>query len=194
MSKQIKIQTGFDYWLWNNFFNKKEIKEFNKLLKNFATIKESETKAAHHLGKKIKFLKTFILPLSKVSKFTDKIISSVHYINQKHFGYDLHYGFEFGDWGNYNIYSSKTKDNYDWHHDVSRHPLYDTKFTVLINLSESKYTGGDLKFFNQVEYSVDDFKSGSVIMFKSHLNHKVTPVIKGERKTFTIFFTGPTWK
>ena len=194
MTEQIKVLTGFDYWAWPDFFNKKEIKEFNKLLKKHATIKEPESEAATHGNKKVKYLRTLHTYFEPISKFTDRIIPAVHYTNQRHFGYNLYQGFEHGSLGNYNIYSSKTKDNYDWHVDASKSPIFDTKFTLLVNLSEDTYEGGDLRFFNQTEYTATEFQPGCMLMFKSHLNHKVTPVTKGERKTFTIFFTGPTWK
>jgi predicted 2-oxoglutarate/Fe(II)-dependent dioxygenase YbiX len=36
--------------------------------------------------------------------------------------------------------------------------------------------------------------SGNTIMFKSAINHKVTPVTKGERRTLAIFLYGPAFK
>jgi len=31
-------------------------------------------------------------------------------------------------------------------------------------------------------------------MLKSHINHKVTPVTKGVRRTLTHFMKGPAWR
>ena len=92
------------------------------------------------------------------------------------------------------IYSSETKANYEWHIDKSKTLVFDTKWTVLLNLSEKKYSGGEFQIFNQGPYAIPEFKSGAMLMFKSNLNHRVTPVTEGERKTFTIFLSGPRWK
>ena len=35
---------------------------------------------------------------------------------------------------------------------------------------------------------------GNAIMLKSHLNHKVLPVTKGERNTLTFFICGPKFR
>ena len=34
---------------------------------------------------------------------------------------------------------------------------------------------------------------GSMIMFQSHIDHQVSPIITGVRKTITYFMTGPRW-
>ena len=65
---------------------------------------------------------------------------------------------------------------------------------VLINLSDKKYNGGDFLYFQQQEHNIVEFKNpGAVLMFKSYLNHKVTPVTSGTRKTLTIFINGPRY-
>ena len=96
---------------------------------------------------------------------------------------------------NYNIYSSKNKDNYDWHVDGTLNPLIDIKFTILINLSNKPYKGGDFKIFNSTEYKIPTINTpGNMIMFKSFLNHKVEKVTEGERITLDIFVKGPAFK
>jgi hypothetical protein len=50
----------------------------------------------------------------------------------------------------------------------------------------------DSKFKNPEIYSVENFnKFGSVIMFKSNISHRVTPVVFGERKTIVFFLKEP---
>jgi len=185
-----------DYWCWNNFFNEEDIKKFNLKIKKNIIEKEKPEKAAS--GPKNKILKkvdTHIVNLSSVIEFIKPVLESVRYANDKNFQYKLHYNSELHDTGNYNIYSSKNKSEYKWHTDACLDMRYDMKFTVLINLSEKKYTGGEFKIFNQITYTVENFKNpGSVLMFKSHLNHCVTPILSGERKTFTMFIYGPKWQ
>jgi hypothetical protein len=185
-----------DYWCWDSLFNKEQIKNFNLKIQENLLEKENPKKAAFGAGNKIlKKADTYVVNLSSVSEFVKPVLESARYANDKNFQYDIHYNFELHDTGNYNIYSSKNNSEYKWHTDVSPDIRYDMKFTILINLSEKKYTGGKFQIFNQEPYTIEKFKNpGSVLMFKSYLNHCVTPILSGERKTFTIFVYGPKWK
>ena len=73
---------------------------------------------------------------------------------------------------------------------------YDIKFTVLINVSEEKYSGGKFKLMHggKPEHVKELDEPGNMIMFRSYTLHKVEPVTKGERKTLTLFLTGPNFK
>jgi len=185
-----------DYWCWDSLFNKEQIKNFNLKIQENLLEKENPKKAAFGAGNKIlKKADTYVVNLSSVSEFVKPVLESARYANDKNFQYDIHYNFELHDTGNYNIYSSQNNSEYKWHTDVSPDIRYDMKFTILINLSEKKYTGGKFQIFNQEPYTIEKFKNpGSVLMFKSYLNHCVTPILSGERKTFTIFVYGPKWK
>ena len=191
-----KQHINYDYWCWDNYFTTSEIKKFNKLIKkNIIGIEDPSKVATVSTYKKIKKLKTEIVEIPSISKFVKPLMEAVHYCNDKNFQYELHTNSQLEDMGNYNTYSSKTKSEYKWHTDESQDMRFDLKFTVLINLSEQKYTGGDFKLFRHEAYTVDRFKiPGSVLMFKSSINHCVTPVLSGERKTLTIFVFGPKWR
>ena len=52
-------------------------------------------------------------------------------------------------------------------------------------------TGGKFCIFNGEEHVVEAFKPGTLLLFKSYINHKVTPVLSGVRKTLTLLATGP---
>ena len=93
----------------------------------------------------------------------------------------------------FNIYDSKQKANYGWHIDSSESDLRDFKLTALLNLSSS-HEGGKLHFFEGNEYIAEEFKPGTLLLFKSHINHKVTPITKGVRKTLTLFCVGPKFR
>jgi len=183
------------YWMWKNYFTPKHIKDFNKaIIKNIRQREPMKLVASGRDGLKKKQLQTSQVLLKDISIWTDSIIKDAHYINEKEFGFNLNQNFQTHDSGNYNIYSSKTKDHYKWHIDCATSNTEEIKFTVLVNLSEKKYQGGELKLFQQDEVIIKEFVPGSIVMFKSHLNHCVTPVTTGERRTFTIFITGPLWR
>jgi len=187
----------YDYWLWKNYFNPVQVKEFVKLIESNIHSDEPKDKAAFNLkGKPLKFLKTRLVYIRHLHKFLQPVLNSVYYINDKEFQWDLFRSFDNFELANWNIYSSKTKDRYHWHIDsTDGSSKYDTKFTVLINLSEKPYKGGEFKYFRHEAISIPDFKNpGAVLMFKSHLNHQVTPVTSGIRKTLTLFMHGPKFR
>lgn len=83
--------------------------------------------------------------------------------------------------------------HYNWHVDVF--PLSgmgtDRKLTVICLLNDpSEFTGGELQIRLYQEYTVPLVK-GTMIAFPSILEHRVTPVVTGVRKTATMWFNGP---
>ena len=69
----------------------------------------------------------------------------LYYINREHFGYNL-YPKEDMSGCLFNVYCEKNKGGYGWHYDESSNPCSDIKLTTIINLSDKKYEGGQLKF------------------------------------------------
>jgi len=99
---------------------------------------------------------------------------------------------------------------YDWHCDSWEHP-YDKpndpkehgkirKLSVTLNLSDPKdYTGGELEFdyndggpMNDSKRSVckEILPKGSLVVFPSHVWHRVKPVTSGERNSLVIWNLG----
>jgi len=180
-----------DYWYFNNFFNKKNIKEINDFIdKNFEFFENEKLQSTIN-DKKIKFATVKQITWKKIKHLFNDIEQHITSINQENFGYDI-YPINDIDVCNLNIYSHKNSGQYDWHTDESNNDIHDLKLTVLINLSIEKYSGGNFKIFNRGnEYEAKELNiPGNVIIFKSFLNHKVTPILKGERRTLTIFFKG----
>lgn len=183
------------YWYWHDTLNLKKIKQLNRLVeKNYLEEENKDLAAIGPNGEKLKNVATKIINYSEVKKHISHIVESVFLINRDHFGYDL---FNIsGQMGlHYNVYDSKTKDSYDWHIDRSLFPNSDMKLTVIINLSEKSFEGGDL-FIQQTEIvGIPELKQiGTVIAFPSYVRHKVTPVTKGVRKNLVLFFSGPNFK
>jgi len=184
------MNTDYIYWYRENFFNFKERKKIVSFInKNYTKIEPKKNGAANFKGISKKKTKTLMIPWGKLKGVTKNLESIIDADNQVNFGYKL---FPINDNNNilFNIYSSEEKGEYDWHTDTSNSSFIDTKLTALVNLSES-YEGGDFLIFNGGVRKIDLFKPGTLLIIKSHLNHKVEPVIKGIRKTLTIFRHGP---
>lgn len=115
-------------------------------------------------------------------------------INKEIFGFDL---FELNHYDiiSFNEYNEFNNGQYGWHSDGARELAYDIKLTVLLNLSDVEYEGGDFMFFINESFVVENFKNlGDLLIFPSWTQHCVTPVTAGIRKTCTLFLSGPKWK
>jgi PKHD-type hydroxylase len=185
----------YDYFYYKNIFNKKKIIELNKFIENnFDRLEPSKSGAVGTNNEKKKYLSCKQILWFKVKNLLEDINQLAMNINIYNFGYNL-YPINDRDYINYNIYSSDTKDTYDWHVDQEESYLIDCKLTLLINLSTEKYEGGKFKIFNQQEIIVNELdEPGNMLIFKSNINHKVTPVTKGKRKSLAIFYNGPLFK
>ena len=172
----------------NKIYTLEKIKEINSIINQnlhsrqdhpaAKTTKTSEVKFVH-LGA----INKFLLP------FTQFCLSS----NKNHFAFDL-YPLTADEYLNYNIYDTNTE--YDWHIDASvDNTLSDIKLTCLLNCSDSPYEGGDLCLFSGKEYICKEFNSpGSIVVFPSFINHRVTKVKSGVRKSLSIWWSGPKFR
>ena len=179
-----------DYWYVKNYYTSKQRKFITKFIeKNHNTVEKTETQAKDKNKVLKKNTKTLLIEWGKLKKIIPNLISCVNQLNEQNFGYVL---YPYNDYENcmLNIYDSKHKGSYDWHYDSSRSDMYDVKLTILVNLSE-KYTGGKFHIYHGDEYVVDEFEPGALLMFRSYINHKVTPVLTGVRKTLTLLINGP---
>ncbi len=187
------MSTSPIYWQWQNVLDLKQIKKINKfIINNYDTLEEDKLKAVDNNNVIKKNLDTFIIKYKKVKNLIFNLVQSCYEINKLNFGYNL-WDYE-NSYCNYNIYRSSNESNYGWHIDRSFNSCSDTKLTVIINLSEKKFEGGDFLLEETNLIKVDELKEiGSMIMFKSYTRHMVTPVTSGERKNLTLFLTGPNF-
>jgi PKHD-type hydroxylase len=78
---------------------------------------------------------------------------------------------------------------------MMKNDIYDLKYTVLLNVSEKKYTGGEFNIMLGDIFKFDTLNNpGSLIIFPSFLLHKVNPVTSGERKTLVVWKKGKLWQ
>ena len=119
--------------------------------------------------------------------------------NMDFFGFDLSGTCRYIQHSEYNVGSF-----YDWHQDSflgnkSSQTLgvYERKLSFSLQLSDSHdYTGGDLEFTElntDEEFSENIRKKGTVVVFPSFLQHRVTEITKGQRYALVGWREGKQW-
>ena len=145
-------------------------------------------RAASHTPKRSNVLMT---EWRHVKEELSEIEDLIQQVNQNVFAFDI-YNFCNSDIINLNHYDSKDKGEYSWHCDGTMNELFDFKLTVVLNISNQPYTGGHLEIFDQRPMRMESMDNpGSVIMFPSYLQHRVTPVTSGQRTSLSMWIKGP---
>jgi len=178
----------YDYWYWKNVYSIDELKQLHNIF-NEKVNKNAIDAPASGTTKNLNLITCEWRNLKdKLSELEQAALKA----NADNFGYNI--------WPQYNTnnvllneYDGAKKGEYDWHKDGSNNHTYDLKFTMLINASLEPYDGGQFYLFqNGGPKHVPELDTpGNVIMFKSHIQHKVYPVTKGKRHSITIFYSGP---
>ena len=105
MKAETNAQRDYDYWLWENYYTLKQIKNFNNSLKKNCKIVEPRSAHATNIkGESLKNVKTFLIPLKKCGKYVDPILDHIYHTNNLNFSYNLFNEYSKIDCGNYNIY------------------------------------------------------------------------------------------
>ena len=92
-------------------------------------------------------------------------------------------------------YKSSDEGHYDWHMD-SQPPIdgRQRKLSISILLSDpSEFEGGELQFKGMEDGKILT-KQGSIVVFPSFIEHKVTPVTKGVRYSAVTWASGPSFR
>lgn len=81
--------------------------------------------------------------------------------------------------------------HYGWHMDTGNGRTSLRKLSVVIQLSDpNEYEGGDLQIQTEGRITADRLQ-GNMVIFPSYMQHRVTPVTKGERYSLVIWISGP---
>ena len=84
--------------------------------------------------------------------------------------------------------------HYDWHADVGPN-MSNRKLSCVIQLTDpSEYEGGELQFQGSSGVVSLPKEKGMVVFFSSFVLHRVTPVLKGTRKSLVTWLSGPQYK
>ena len=131
------------------------------------------------------------IPFKKMSEMYRDIERIMKTTNGNHFGFD---GMGITEMAQYTEYPEG--GFYDWHVDndvnfTHEPPVRKISMTLLLS-PESEFEGGDLEL--QSEGKIAKLKQGQAIFFASFIRHRVTPIIKGNRKSLVMWFGGTPFK
>ena len=111
--------------------------------------------------------------------------------NNNHFGFE---GMQLTEPGQFTHYP--TGGFYEWHMDndvLGKHQPPVRKISMTLLLSDpATFEGGELEFMSKGKRA--KLKQGQAIFFASWLQHRVEPITRGERKSFVMWFGGPSFK
>ena len=131
------------------------------------------------------------IPFKKMNDMYKDIQRIMKTTNGNHFGFD---DMQITEMAQYTEYPEG--GFYDWHidNDVNMQhepPVRKISMTLLLS-PESEFEGGDLELMK--EDKIAKLKQGHAIFFASFIRHRVTPVIKGNRKSLVMWFGGTPFK
>ena len=131
------------------------------------------------------------IPFKKMNDMYKDIENIMKTTNGNHFGFD---GMGITEMAQYTEYPEG--GFYDWHVDndvnfTHEPPVRKISMTLLLS-PESEFEGGDLEL--QSEGKIAKLKQGQAIFFASFVRHRVTPIIKGNRKSLVMWFGGTPFK
>ena len=127
------------------------------------------------------------IPFTKTPEMYKDIEKVMKTTNGNHFGFD---GMQITEMAQYTEYPEG--GFYDWHIDSDTNFVHDPtvrKISMTLLLSpENEFEGGDLELIKEGQPA--KLKQGHAIFFASFIRHRVTPVIRGNRKSLVMWFGG----
>ena len=127
------------------------------------------------------------IPFSKTTEMYKDIEKVMKTTNGNHFGFD---GMQITEMAQYTEYPEG--GFYDWHIDSDTHFAHEPsvrKISMTLLLSpDNEFEGGDLEIMKEGQAA--KLKQGHAIFFASFIRHRVTPVIRGYRKSLVMWFGG----
>ena len=131
------------------------------------------------------------IPFKDMPEMYKDIEATMLKANNNHFGFE---GMQLTEPAQFTHYL--TGGFYEWHMDndvAGKHQPPVRKISMTLLLSDpSTFEGGELEIMSKGKTA--KLKQGQAMFFASWLQHRVTPVIKGERKSLVMWFGGPPFK
>lgn len=194
-------KSTYPYVFWDNGFSEEEIDQLNNLEKTLS-FEQSKIFGQGGLSENNDIRRSkinFFVKNNETAWIFDRFNNIIKSINDNFYGFDLN-GY---DKIQYTVYNSENEGTYDWHMDTflgkNINETEDTrKLTLILMMTEKgiDFVGGDLQMNMGTEENAltVPMHKGRIVVFPSFLIHKVTPVLRGIRKSLVIWVEGPKFK
>lgn len=191
----------YDYFVLPKVYTKEQCKDIYEFAKEHKSFLYEDEYSKELMKNASVFLVETIDIQHKLKRFFDVVKE----VNEEYFGFKV---FRYDPPSiNVNTYDAivpriGTEDDwykvigYDYHRDhVPCGRSSDMKLTAILNVSQEEYLGGDFEIFLGQDVKVPQLhETGTMIIFPSHLYHRVGRMIRGRRISISCWFTGPNWR
>ncbi len=131
------------------------------------------------------------IPFRDMPEMYKQIETEMLRANNNHFGFE---GMQLTEPGQFTHYP--TGGFYEWHMDNDilgkyQPPVRKISMTLLLS-PENEFEGGELELMAKGKRA--KLKQGQAVFFASWLQHRVKPIIRGERSSLVMWFGGPSFK
>lgn len=177
-------------WI-ENFFSSDEIAQ---ILSTFEAKEKTAAEVAHERSNQPELRKSTVTSIQPDDEshahHIYKLAQLAIQINQQRYGFELSGIYEPLQIAQYGV-----EDFFDWHTDFGNGSASNRKLSLSVQLSDStEYEGGHLQFqINQNQVNAPK-SAGTVVIFPSFVQHRVTPITNGVRKSLVAWITGPHFK
>ena len=156
------------------------------------TLEQKESTVNNELDKEDKIRQSTIswIPFNKMQPVYNDINDFIQRINRNHFGFE---NIQITEEAQVSSYSKG--QFYEWHTDTRTNmqeepPVRKLSMTLLLN-DPSEFEGGNLEIANN---EFVPMKQGHATIFASFLQHRVSPITRGVRKSLVMWFGGEPFK
>jgi predicted 2-oxoglutarate/Fe(II)-dependent dioxygenase YbiX len=184
------------YFVIDDFLDAETLDEFDSYLQTYVTEGVDNT-SPYHMISELKFSSAYC----RSNKFDDIIHHQVMRINEKMFRAEIACVTQ----ARYTVYGAG--DQIPWHTDEyifptsehSIHQFFQRKLTACLMLSkQEEYTGGEFSIMaigHRPDASIHtmDIDRGAMVIFPAYVQHRVAPILSGQRRNVTYRFNGPQW-
>jgi len=181
-----------DYYWFNSGFSKAELQEIEEMTSNLewetaATGQDGTVKVSEYRKSKIKWCPQNNNWDWVYSRLHDMLVEA----NNAMWKFDITHMRETIQ---YTEYYARNSGGYEWHMDCGIGVQSQRKLSVTVQLSaDDEYDGGNLEFNLGKKLSAPRGQ-GNVVIFPSFYLHRVTPVMRGTRKSFVLWVGGEPYK
>ena len=128
--------------------------------------------------------------LAETQWFFNKISQLAGQINSERYRFEL-----LGFYEPVQIAEYSEGDFFDWHMDFGNNASSNRKLSISVQLSDTnEYEGGDLQFMVNTDVVNAPRSAGTAVIFPSFVQHRVSPITKGKRRSIVGWVSGNPYK